>query len=108
GFHDDGTCLEGYGYWEYGFGFYVYFADLLKKKTAGNINLFDDQKVKQIALFQQKVFLHRHMVVNFSDAQPTSSIFLGLSHYLSDIYSEFEIPELDLRAHYAADHTSRW
>jgi len=108
GFNDDGACLEGYGYWQYGFGFFVYFADLLKKKTAGKINLFDDAKVHQIALFQQRVFLHKNIVVNFSDAQGIHSVFLGLSHYLSDVYTDFEVPEQDLRAHYAADHTSRW
>lgn len=108
GFNDDGACLEGYRYWQYGFGFFVYFADLLKKKTAGKIDLFDDPKVHQIALFQQKVFLHEDVVVNFSDAQGIHSVFLGLSHYLSDVYTDFEVPEQDLRAHYAADHTSRW
>lgn len=108
GFNDDGTCLEGYGYWEYGFGFYVYFADLLKKRTAGKIDLLEHEKVHQIALFQQKSFLHKNIVVNFSDAQATASVFLGLSHYLGDIYTDFEIPKLDLRAHYTEDHTSRW
>jgi hypothetical protein len=108
GFNDDGTCLEGYGYWQYGFGYYVYFADLLNKKTAGQLDLFDHEKVHQIALFQQKIFLSRNVVANFSDAPETAPIFLGVSHYLSHLYSDFEIPEADLRAHYTEDHTSRW
>lgn len=108
GFNDDGTCLEGYGYWQYGFGYYVYFADLLKNKTKGKINLFKSEKVHQIALFQQKSFLNSNKVVNFSDAPPTSSVYLGLSHYLSHIYPDFEVPEYKLRAHYTEDHCSRW
>jgi hypothetical protein len=108
GFQDDGICLEGYGYWEYGFGYYVYFADLLKKKTEGRLNLFDSEKVHQIALFQQRAFLNRNLVVNFSDSHPTASVFLGLSHYLSKIYSDFEVPETYLRSHYTDDHCSRW
>jgi hypothetical protein len=108
GFQDDGVCLEGYGYWQYGFGYYVYFADLLKKKTEGKLNLFESEKVHQIALFQQRTFLNRNLVVNFSDSLPTASVFLGLSHYLSKIYSDFEVPETYLRSHYTDDHCSRW
>jgi len=108
GFHDDGICLEGYGYWQYGFGYYVYFADLLKKRTAGQLDLFQSEKVHQIALFQQRCFLNRNLVVNFSDAQPTAAVFLGLSHYLSRVYPDFVVPEHDLRAKYTDDHCSRW
>ena len=108
GFQEDGVCLEGYGYWQYGFGYYVYFADLLKKRTEGRLNLFESEKVHQIALFQQRTFLNRNLVVNFSDSLPTASVFLGLSHYLSKIYRDFEIPETDLRSHYSDDHCSRW
>ncbi|MEH7093736.1 heparinase II/III family protein [Neobacillus vireti] len=108
GFNDDGICLEGYDYWQYGFGYYVYFADLLKKRTAGQLNLFDSEKVHQIALFQQRCFLNENLVVNFSDSLPTASVFLGLSHYLSKIYHDFEVPEQELRAKYSDDHCSRW
>ncbi|WP_160724313.1 heparinase II/III family protein [Bacillus sp. USDA818B3_A] len=108
GFNQDGICLEGYGYWQYGFGYYVYFADLLKKRTRGQVDLFDSEKVHQIALFQQRCFLNRNLVVNFSDASPEAKIFLGLSHYLSRIYGDFEVPEEDLRAKYSDDHCSRW
>jgi hypothetical protein len=108
GFSDDGVCREGYGYWQYGFGYYVYFADLLKKKTGGRLDLFTSEKVHQIALFQQRCFLFEDQVVNFSDANPTASVFLGLSHYLSKIYADFEIPERKLRAGFTADHCGRW
>lgn len=108
GFNDDGGCLEGYGYWQYGFGFYVYFADLLKVKTAGNVDLFDHEKVHKIALFQQKCFIHNKKVVNFSDSTEEATVFLGLSHYLSGIYPEIEVPKNELRASYVEDHCSRW
>ncbi|WP_299092414.1 heparinase II/III family protein [uncultured Metabacillus sp.] len=108
GFNDDGACMEGYGYWQYGFGYYVYFADLLKKKTNGKIDLFDSEKVHQIALFQQKCFLYKNQVVNFSDSVQKATIFLGLSHYLKKIFPDVEAPEIDLRASYTEDHCSRW
>ncbi|WP_419954478.1 hypothetical protein ACN6MT_01170 [Neobacillus niacini] len=108
GFNDDGVCLEGYGYWQYGFGYYVYFADLVKKKTNGKLDLLNSEKVHQIALFQQRCFLNENKVVNFSDANPSASVFLGLSHYLSKVYDDFEIPERKLRAKFTADHCGRW
>ncbi|MCM3111832.1 heparinase II/III family protein [Lederbergia lenta] len=108
GFNDDGTCLEGYGYWQYGFGYYVYFADLLKKKTNNGLDLFQSEKVHQIALFQQRIFLNKNKLANFSDAVPTSNLFLGLSHYLSERYADFIVPEKSLRAKYTEDHCSRW
>ena len=108
GFNDDGVCLEGYEYWQYGFGYYVYFSDLLKRRTQDKINLFKLEKVRKIALFQQKIFMNEDQLVNFSDSPPTASIYIGLSHYLSNIYSDFQVPEYHLRALYTDDKCSRW
>ncbi|WP_416148793.1 hypothetical protein ACM26V_21395 [Salipaludibacillus sp. HK11] len=108
GFNDDGACLEGYGYWQYGFGYYVYFADLLKRKSSRKIDLFQSEKVHQIALFQQKSFLGEDMIVNFSDSVPKAQVFPGLSHYLHKLYPDVEIPEVELHTKYTDDHCSRW
>ncbi|PMC38045.1 hypothetical protein CJ195_10680 [Bacillus sp. UMB0899] len=108
GFNEDGACMEGYGYWQYGFGFYVYFSDLLKINTYGEIDLFQLEKVHQIATFQQKCFIYKNQVVNFSDSTEKGSVFLGLSHYLKDVFPKLEVPETELRAAYTDDHCSRW
>ncbi|MCK0472963.1 heparinase II/III family protein [Halalkalibacter sp. APA_J-10(15)] len=108
GFYDDGACLEGYGYWQYGFGFYVYFADLLKKKTAGQIDLLQSEKVHQIALFQQKAFLTGNRTVRFSDSVATGNVWLGLTHYLNQRFSDVDIPKKEWGAKYTDDHCSRW
>ncbi|MBP3951903.1 hypothetical protein [Bacillus suaedae] len=108
GYYDDGACLEGYGYWQYGFGFFVYFADLLKRKTAGQIDLFQSEKVHQIAMFEQKSFLTKKQIVNFSDAVPESTVFLGLSHYLHQLYPDIQLPEEEIASRYVDDHCSRW
>ncbi|OMF24938.1 hypothetical protein BK133_21935 [Paenibacillus sp. FSL H8-0548] len=108
GFGDDGACAEGYLYWQYGFGYYVYFAQLLKSATAGAINLFASSKVKEIALFQQKCFTSGSMVVNFSDSPASSGIFMGLSCCLHGEYDEVTVPDISLRADYSADHCGRW
>ncbi|MFD1955539.1 heparinase II/III family protein [Paenibacillus thailandensis] len=108
GYGDDGACLEGVGYWNYGFGYFVYFADLLKRRTEGGIDLFAHPKVRAIALFQQKCYLHGAAVANFSDSAARVPAQLGLSHYLAGLYEEFDLPPSSIRASYTDDHCSRW
>ncbi|WP_157318403.1 heparinase II/III domain-containing protein [Paenibacillus anseongensis] len=108
GFEEDGACTEGYMYWQYGFGYFTYAADLILRRTAGAVNWFQADKVRQVALFQQKSFLHGRKVVNFSDSQGEAGIFMGLSGYLKQLYPEIEHPELSLRAGFRDDHCSRW
>ncbi|WP_282935242.1 heparinase II/III family protein [Paenibacillus sp. RC67] len=108
GFEEDGATTEGYGYWYYGFGYFVFFADLLKKRTMGSIHLFSDEKIHRIALFQQKCFMSGTSVVNFSDSTPEARIHMGLTHYLNRIYPDVEIPDFSLRTSYTEDHCNRW
>ncbi|OKP76006.1 hypothetical protein A3842_18745 [Paenibacillus sp. P3E] len=108
GFGEDGACLEGMGYWNYGFGYFVYYADLLRRRSRGELDWFRLEKVKSIAAFQQKCFLGGNVVANFSDSQQRVSVSLGLSHYLGAIYSEVESPPVSIRASYTEDHCSRW
>ena len=108
GIDEDGICMEGYSYWQYGFGFYVYFADLLKKKTEGKVDLFHNKKVHQLALFQQRCFMAEDLVVNFSDSPKTSKVYIGMSHYLANCYPDVHVPAMKLRSSYTDDPCSRW
>ncbi|QYR22889.1 heparinase II/III-family protein [Paenibacillus sp. sptzw28] len=108
GFEDDGACKEGLGYWNYGFGFFVYFADLLKRRTRGAVDLFRSDKVHSIALFQQKCFLSGSAVANFSDSIAHIRIHMGITHYLNGIYTDVEIPDRSLRSRFEDDHCGRW
>ncbi|HIW34616.1 MAG TPA: heparinase II/III-family protein [Candidatus Paenibacillus intestinavium] len=108
GYGADGACVEGYSYWQYGFGYYVYFFSLLKEATSGGIDGFASNKVKEIALFQQRCFSGGDTIINFSDALPRSGIFMGLTWRLYDEYADIVLPNPSLRASYAADHCGRW
>lgn len=108
GFGEDGACLEGLGYWNYGFGYFAYYADLLYKRSGGELNWFAQEKVEAIAGFQQKCFLGGDAVVNFSDTLPYASVHIGLSRYISSIYDSVPSPPSRLRADYREDHCSRW
>ncbi|TYP73070.1 hypothetical protein [Paenibacillus methanolicus] len=108
GFGEDGACLEGPGYWNYGFGYYVYFADLLRRATGGRADLFEDGKVRRIALFQQQCYLAGNRPANFSDAMPRVNVHLGLSDYLAALHEETEHPPLAVRAAFLDDHCARF
>ncbi|TDF91241.1 heparinase II/III domain-containing protein [Paenibacillus piri] len=108
GFQEDGACTEGIAYWNYGFGFFVYFAELLKQRTGGKVDLMQGEKIKQIALFQQKSYLTGDYTVSFSDASLRSAYQLGLTHHLKKRYPELEVPHVKYRAGFNDDHCYRW
>jgi len=108
GFEEDGACKEGYSYWQYGFGYFIYFVDLLRAHRNGQSSLLAAEKVKQIALFQQKCFLSGKAVVNFSDSLPEVGVYMGLTHYLNAEYDEVHIPEDHVAAEFHEDHCGRW
>ena len=108
GLTNEGVCQEGYHYWQYGFGYYIYFADLLKKRTRGEIDLIKKPKIERAAQFQQKVFMGKGTVANFSDAVENASPMLGLSHYLHARYPDVHLPRTDLCASYGQDPCYRF
>ena len=57
GFEDDGFCAEGTGYWDYGFGFFCTYAEMVRIYSEGKINYFANEKVKTISTFIQKMYL---------------------------------------------------
>ncbi|MEP3837808.1 MAG: hypothetical protein ABJM36_09175 [Algibacter sp.] len=60
GFGDDGYCSEGAGYWGYGFGHYLYLAEIIYDFTNGAVNLFEfDNPVK---LENVANFPHRYQI----------------------------------------------
>lgn len=45
----DGLCVEGVGYWDYGFGNYLLLAETLWQNSGGKINLYAGGRVRQVA-----------------------------------------------------------
>ncbi len=96
GFGEDGVCVEGIGYWDYGFGFFTYFSQLLYEFTHGDENLFELPICRKIALFQQNAFLRKNFTVSFSDGYQSWGFLPGLTQKLHDIYGdEISIPPME-------------
>ena len=84
GFGSDGISPEGLGYWTYGFWYYTGFADLYKKKCG--IDILKGEKIKNIAMCQQNLFLKGKTVVSYSDCGRTENFSLALAHYYKHIF----------------------
>lgn len=87
-YKDDGMCVEGVGYWTFGFGFFACFALLEKELTKGEVNWFEDKKVREVSKFQQKTFLQRDVIITYSDSSVKQSYFFGVPHMLRYVYGE--------------------
>lgn len=102
GFGDDGYCSEGTGYWNYGFGHYLYLAEILDDYTDGRINLFEfnkPNKLSKVANFPETFQIHEGMYAPFADGvtriKPGSDNFayaIAAKHYGSKKPSKF-IPD---------------
>ncbi len=94
-YRESGYCYEGISYWEYGFGFFVSYAQILYDFTNGKENLFDSEKVKAIATFPQKAFLSGNSLISFSDGITEGYLSRGTWHFLAKTYPDavFPIPQ---------------
>ncbi len=108
GFEEDGACTEGYSYWQYGFGYFLYFLDLYEQATGETSRLLSRDKVHKIAQFQQNIFLSSNFVVNFSDAIPMAKPMLGFSHYLYHKWNDIHLPAREHGQFQIIDHCGRW
>ncbi|WP_130860643.1 heparinase II/III domain-containing protein [Gracilibacillus phocaeensis] len=108
GFKADGACTEGYTYWQYGFGYFVYFMDLLERVTGERYKLFNSNKIRKIAQFQQHIFLSGNHLINFSDAPSFAQPMLGFTHYLQQKFPEVHLPVKEIGQKEIVDHCGRW
>jgi len=107
GYGDDGGCTEGIGYWQYGFGYYVYFADMLDQFTGGGLDLLSGEKQRNIAEYPAKIQLANSCFANYSDANSRCGLNTGL---VSKLVSRFAmaVPEMSAVPSFHGDHCYRW
>lgn len=108
GFSEEGACLEGLGYWYYGFGYYVYFSELLKQRTGGKVDILQtDAKARKVAKFPQNCFLQGNHIANFSDCSRTNGIQIGIFSRLCEQFDDIRIPTLEHQP-VTVDHCGRF
>lgn len=87
-YKDDGMCVEGIGYWGFGFGFFSAFALLEREITKGEVDWFERPKVKEIAKFLQKTFLQKDVLLTYGDCNIKQNYHFCWPHMLRHIYGD--------------------
>ncbi|WP_433749706.1 heparinase II/III domain-containing protein [Paenibacillus amylolyticus] len=107
GYGEDGGCAEGIGYWVYGFGYFTYYAEMLREYSEGELDLLTGSKINAIAAFPLRVHLSGGTFVNYSDSSEQEEIPSGL---LSLLASRVGL-QVDLPLHiplFTDDPCHRW
>lgn len=118
GFADDGTCLEGCGYYTYGMSYFVNFANELSAYSKGKTDLLrgdwghfrkgEKDKRSRIAAFQSKCFFADGTVVNFSDGNSRDKFSMGLNLALKNHFTDVQVPDISAAAGLLHDHCFRF
>ncbi len=90
-FSAEGICMEGFGYWNYGFGFFSAYAQLLFQYTGGRRDYFKSDRVKNIAGFLNAGQLRMNCPIAFSDLSVVQKPNMGTAHFLHDKYIEIKL-----------------
>lgn len=93
GFTDDGYCEEGPGYWVYGFGDFVGLREVMVDATAGRVDLFDNPKTIQMALYGKRIGFPGGDVPPFADCRVTSRTHPQLIGYCDRVFGLTSAPK---------------
>ena len=88
-YENDGTCTEGFGYWIYGFGYFLFLADLLREHTGGALDVFKDEKVQRMATFPKRCFLPPSKeTLSYADGTAAGRVDIGCWYFLCKEYPD--------------------
>ena len=118
GFAEDGTCMEGLGYFTYGMSYFVHFAQELYEYTDGQRDLLcgnwagfpagHQDKRARIAAFFSKCFFSDGRTVSFSDASSNDKFNMGLACALKRRFPQVQIPDVKQAAGLLEDNCYRF
>lgn len=69
GYQDDGYCEEGAGYWNYGFSNFIDLRELMLRATDGKVDLFQNAKIRNVALYGLRIQLLDRLAPPYSDCR---------------------------------------
>ena len=83
GFTRDGYCVEGLGYWNYGFGNFCALSENIREATGGKIDLLARPEAAQAALFGLRSEILNGVYTSIADCNPSNTPSPQLTQYLS-------------------------
>jgi hypothetical protein len=94
-FEADGGSTEGVGYWQYGLMNVICFAEMLRQRTKGQIDLLSAHpKMPAIAAYPLNVMLSAGRFASFSDSHETHGFHPGIVVRLADRTEQAGIEQL--------------
>jgi hypothetical protein len=94
GFEPDGGSIEGIGYWNYGLMYYVTVAELLRERTAGQLDLLASPRLADIARYPLAAALSPGLYLNFGDAEEATFLSSGIVQRLAERTGVADLPAL--------------
>jgi hypothetical protein len=82
GFTPDGYCVEGLGYWNYGFGHFLLLAENIREATGGKIDLLAEPQAAQPALFGVRSEIYDNVHTSIADCNPNDGPSPVLMNYI--------------------------
>jgi hypothetical protein len=82
GFTPDGYCVEGLGYWNYGFGNFAFLAENIRQATGGKMDLLTEPLAAQPALYGVRSEILGGVYTTIADCHPGDVPSGILMHYL--------------------------
>jgi hypothetical protein len=82
GFTPNGYCVEGLGYWNYGFGNFALLAENIRQTTGGKIDLLTGPQAAQPALFGVRSEIYNGSYLTIADCHPGDKPSDMLMNYL--------------------------
>ncbi|MBQ8146572.1 MAG: heparinase II/III family protein [Clostridia bacterium] len=103
-YKEDGVCVEGPGYWSYGFGYFIEYAEMQRDFTKGEFDLLNTEKIKEISTFLQKLFLDKDVIVNYGDCGTDVVVAAGFMYSLKSLFpNDVQLPpapRIKVEVHY--------
>lgn len=96
GFTPDGYCVEGLGYWNYGFGHFILLTEDIRQATGGKIDLMSLPDAAQPALFGLRSAILNGVHLSIADCNPDSGPSPLLMNYVARRF-DHDIPELSAK-----------
>ncbi|NLS78123.1 MAG: hypothetical protein GXY76_12775 [Chloroflexi bacterium] len=93
-FEVEGSSTEGAAYWQYGLSNVIPFAEMLRHRTAGAIDILGTPRLRQIARYPLHVMLSPGRYASYSDCDEQVSIAPGLVARLAERTGVAELLDL--------------
>ncbi len=98
GFGGDGYCAEGMGYWNYGFGHFLFLAELASQATHGKLDLFDIPGASLAAMYPVRLAIVNGVTPAYADGggggPPSKPLFTFATLRYGTGVQSWQVPSL--------------